>query len=33
MAHNNDEPVYYISVAARLVQCHPQTLRTNGWAW
>ncbi len=28
MAHNNDEPVYYISVAARLVQCHPQTLRT-----
>ena len=24
----NDEPVYYISVAARLLQCHPQTLRT-----
>ncbi len=24
----NDEPVYFISVAARLVQCHPQTLRT-----
>ena len=23
-----DEPVYFISVAARLVQCHPQTLRT-----
>lgn len=28
MTHANDEPVYYISVAARLVQCHPQTLRT-----
>jgi len=24
----DNEPVYYISVAARLVQCHPQTLRT-----
>jgi MerR family transcriptional regulator/heat shock protein HspR len=23
-----DEPVYFISVAARLVECHPQTLRT-----
>lgn len=22
-----DEPVYMISIAARLVQCHPQTLR------
>ena len=22
-----DEPVYYISVAARLISCHPQTLR------
>jgi len=22
------EPLYYISVAARLVECHPQTLRT-----
>ncbi len=28
MPPRNDEPVYYISVAARLVQCHPQTLRT-----
>ena len=24
----SDEPLYYISVAARLVDCHPQTLRT-----
>ena len=23
-----DDPVYFISVAARLVECHPQTLRT-----
>ena len=28
MSPFNDEPVYVISVAARLVQCHPQTLRT-----
>lgn len=28
MPARNDEPVYFISVAARLVQCHPQTLRT-----
>jgi len=24
----SDVPLYYISVAARLVDCHPQTLRT-----
>ena len=24
----NDEPLYHISIAARLVECHPQTLRT-----
>lgn len=28
MQKASDEPVYFISVAARLVQCHPQTLRT-----
>lgn len=28
MQKPSDEPVYFISVAARLVQCHPQTLRT-----
>jgi len=28
MPQRSDEPVYFISVAARLVQCHPQTLRT-----
>lgn len=28
MPQYSDEPVYFISVAARLVQCHPQTLRT-----
>ncbi len=28
MRRGPDEPVYYISVAARLVDCHPQTLRT-----
>ena len=27
MKHNQDEPVYYISVAARLISAHPQTLR------
>jgi len=27
MRRGRDEPVYYISVAARLVDCHPQTLR------
>jgi MerR family transcriptional regulator/heat shock protein HspR len=27
MKHNQDEPVYYISVAARLIEAHPQTLR------
>ena len=27
MRHNQDEPVYYISVAARLIEAHPQTLR------
>lgn len=25
--HNDDEPIYVISVAARLVEMHPQTLR------
>jgi MerR family transcriptional regulator/heat shock protein HspR len=25
--NNNDEPIYVISVAARLVEMHPQTLR------
>jgi MerR family transcriptional regulator, heat shock protein HspR len=25
--HSQDEPVYYISVAARLIAAHPQTLR------
>jgi len=25
--HSEDEPVYYISVAARLIAAHPQTLR------
>lgn len=28
MPRTTDEPVYFISVAARLVDCHPQTLRT-----
>lgn len=28
MPPESDEPVYYIGVAARLVECHPQTLRT-----
>lgn len=28
MRRGRDEPVYYISVAARLVDYHPQTLRT-----
>ena len=28
MPQYSDEPVYFISVAARLVHCHPQTLRT-----
>lgn len=27
MSHSSEEPVYYISVAARLLQAHPQTLR------
>jgi MerR family transcriptional regulator, heat shock protein HspR len=27
MKHSQDEPVYYISVAARLITAHPQTLR------
>jgi MerR family transcriptional regulator, heat shock protein HspR len=27
MKHSQDEPVYYISVAARLISAHPQTLR------
>ena len=27
MRHGPDEPVYYIGVVARLVSCHPQTLR------
>lgn len=27
MKHSKDEPVYYISVAARLISAHPQTLR------
>ena len=27
MKHSPDEPVYYISVAARLIEAHPQTLR------
>lgn len=27
MKHSADEPVYYISVAARLISAHPQTLR------
>lgn len=26
-SHDPDEPVYMIGVAARLVDCHPQTLR------
>lgn len=26
-AHDSDEPIYVISVAARLVEMHPQTLR------
>jgi MerR family transcriptional regulator/heat shock protein HspR len=26
-SHGQDEPVYTIGVAARLVECHPQTLR------
>lgn len=25
--HNSDEPIYVISVAARLLEVHPQTLR------
>ena len=28
MAQGNSEPLYHISIAARLVECHPQTLRT-----
>src|SRR3990172_9218004 len=28
MRKDRDEPVYAIGVAARLVECHPQTLRT-----
>ena len=28
MPRNSGEPLYVISVAARLVACHPQTLRT-----
>ncbi len=28
MDQGNDEPLYHISIAARLVECHPQTLRT-----
>jgi len=28
MRRGRDEALYYISVAARLVDCHPQTLRT-----
>ena len=28
MRREKDEPLYHISVAARLVQSHPQTLRT-----
>lgn len=27
MRRSEDEPVYYISVAARLIEAHPQTLR------
>jgi MerR family transcriptional regulator, heat shock protein HspR len=27
MRHSTEEPVYYISVAARLISAHPQTLR------
>lgn len=27
-AHSHDEPLYVISVAARMVNLHPQTLRT-----
>lgn len=27
MRHSAEEPVYYISVAARLISAHPQTLR------
>lgn len=27
MQHSPEEPVYYISVAARLISSHPQTLR------
>ncbi|MEN6549692.1 MAG: MerR family transcriptional regulator [Armatimonadia bacterium] len=27
MKHTQDEPVYYISIAARLISAHPQTLR------
>ena len=27
MRRNSDEPVYMISVAARMLECHPQTLR------
>lgn len=27
MRHSTEEPVYYISVAARLIEAHPQTLR------
>jgi MerR family transcriptional regulator/heat shock protein HspR len=27
MARSSDEPVYMISVAARMLSCHPQTLR------
>lgn len=27
-AHSHDEPLYVISVAARMVSLHPQTLRT-----
>ena len=28
MDQARDEPLYHISIAARLVECHPQTLRT-----
>lgn len=28
MRPSSHEPLYYIGVAARLVECHPQTLRT-----
>ncbi len=28
MDQTRNEPLYHISIAARLVECHPQTLRT-----